>query len=174
MGNSKILTEFKEGLKMEKLNIRLPKVVCDTIDKLVAENGEAKVDILLRGIVNELPSDVEAFLGSNVFKEMTMAIISFYENLYQNSEAVSFVAFVREHLLIDATAMTPEKRMKAAKLIFDIVYPDGGDTMTRNTFFRVILQKTYLEQIMNAAFESVKSNYTKAVSEMINSLKDFM
>lgn len=172
--NTKALELFRGELRMEKLNLRIPKVICQYIDRLAAERGEAKVDLFLRGIASQLPEDLESLLGKEVYDEIIKKAQNFYEEIYANSDSVSFVVCVREHLLIDATTMTPEKRMKVAKHIFDIVYIDGGDTMTRNTFLRVLTQRNYLEQATKSIFELIKGNYATAVSKMMNSLKDFM
>lgn len=171
--NTKALELLREELKMEKINTRLPKLISNYIDRIVAETGEAKADLFLRGIASELPEDFKSLLGEAVYDELIKKAQNFYNEIYENSESVAFVAFVREHL-IDTTTMTPEKRMKVAKHIFDIVYIDGGDTMTRNTFLRVLMQRNYLEQTTQAIFELISDNYVTAVSKMMNSLKDFM
>lgn len=171
--NTKALELFREELKMEKINIRLPKLINNYIDRIVADTGEAKADLLLRGIASMLPEDFKSLLGEAAYNELIAKAQIFYDEVYANSDSVSFVACVREHLLIDATTMTPEKRMKVAKHIFDIVY-NGGDTMTRNTFLRVLIQGNYLKQATEAIFELIKDNYATAVSKMMNSLKDFM
>ena len=172
--NMKALELFREELKMQKTNIRLPKLINNYIDRIVADTGEAKADLLLRGIASMLPEDFKSLLGEAAYNELIAKAQIFYDEVYANSDSVSFVLCVREDLLIDATTMTPEKRMKVAKHIFDIVYIDGGDTMTRNTFLRVLTQRNYLEQATKSIFELIKGNYATAVSKMMNSLKDFM
>lgn len=178
MENSKknILSEFKGGLAMENVNIRIPTLINNLIDARSNETGESKVDILLRSIATEvLPKDLKTFIGNEIVNEIIKKIQLFYEQIYNNSEAVSFVAFVRERLLIDATTMTPEKRMKVAKHISsDIVYPDAGDTISRNVFIRILLQQHYLEQLMETSFELIRPLYNEAVNKIILSLGEYM
>lgn len=170
------LSLFKEeALKAERINICLPALVAKMIDKQSAETGESKADIWLRAISTELPKDFQTVVGDDVFNELLRSISLFYKDLYNNSEVVSYVVFVREHLLLmDDTLMDdPQRKLKICRHIFEIAYPNG-DTVSKNAFIKVISQNNYLRQIMNSAFDLIRDDYNEAVNKMILSLGEYM